>query len=45
MGYTPIYIKINNKIEALTIEELGEKYGIGWCNCLDEGKEEKNIVI
>jgi DNA polymerase elongation subunit (family B) len=41
MGYTPIYIKINNKIEALTIEELGEKYGKGWYNCLDEGKEEK----
>ena len=41
MGYTPIYIKINNKIEALTVEELGEKYGLGWCNCLDEGKEEK----
>jgi DNA polymerase elongation subunit (family B) len=41
MGYTPVYIKINNKIQALTVEQLGEKYGLGWYNCLDEGKEEK----
>jgi len=41
MGYTPIYIKINNKIEALTIEELAEKYGVGWNKCLELGKEEK----
>ena len=40
-GYTPVYIRINNIIEVLTIEELGEKYGTGWNICTEDGKEEK----
>lgn len=41
-GYTPIYVKVNDKLEILTIEELGCKYGDNnWIICNENGREEK----
>jgi len=41
---TPVYIRVNNQIEILTIEELGIKYGNNeWCKCLEPGKQEKEV--
>lgn len=28
-NYTPIYVRISNKVDLLTVEELADKYGIG----------------
>ena len=43
-NYTPIYVKFNGKIDILTIEELGEKYGNNnWIKCIEEGKQEKEF--
>jgi len=43
-NYTPIYVKFNGKIDILTIEELGEKYGNNnWIKCNEEGKQEKEF--
>ena len=36
-SYTPIYIKVNNQVEILTIEQLGEKYGHNnWLSYIEE---------
>ena len=41
-NYTPIYVKIDNKIHILTIEELVKKYGNeNWVICQEEGKQNK----
>ena len=41
-GYCPIYVKVNNKLEILTIEELGCKYGDNkWIIYNENGREEK----
>ena len=43
-NYTPVYIKVNNKIEILTIEQLGEKYGNNkWVKCIESGKQDKEF--
>ena len=43
-NYTPIYIKVNNNIDILTIENLAHKYGNnGWTTCTEEGKQEKEV--
>jgi DNA polymerase elongation subunit (family B) len=43
-NYTPIYIKFDNKIEILTIEELANKYGNNnWILCKEEGKQDKEF--
>ncbi len=43
-NYTPVYIKHNNKLDILTIEELAEKYGGDkWVMCKEEGKQEKEF--
>jgi DNA polymerase elongation subunit (family B) len=43
-NYTPVYIKINNNIDILTIEDLAEKYGNNnWVKCLEPGKQEKEV--
>ena len=43
-SYTPIYIKVNNNVEILTIEQLGEKYGNNnWIKCLEDGKQDKEF--
>ena len=40
-SYTPIYIKVNDKIEIITMEELGYKYGNNkWCYMLDDDDKE-----
>ena len=40
-NYTPITIKVNHVLEITTIEELGNKYGLGWGLCVEDGKEDK----
>ena len=43
-NYTPVYIKINEIIDILTIEELAEKYGNNnWVKCVEPGKQEKEF--
>ena len=43
-NYTPIYIKVNDEVCILTIEELAEKYGDNnWVNCTEPGKQEKEF--
>lgn len=43
-NYTPIYVKINGKVNVVTIEHLAEKYGENnWIKCLEEGKQEKEV--
>ena len=41
-SYTPVFIKVNNKIENVTIEEIGIKYGNNnWILCKEVGKQDK----
>ena len=41
-NYTPVYIKNNDIIDIVTIENLAEKYGNNnWVICIEEGKQEK----
>jgi len=41
---TPVYVKVNGKIDILTIEQLGEKYGNNnWIKCIEPGKQEKEF--
>jgi len=43
-NYTPMYIRVNNNIEILTIEELAKKYGNDeWILSEEEGKQEKEF--
>jgi len=43
-NYTPIYIKVGNNIDILTIEDLANKYGHNnWIQCLESGKQEKEV--
>jgi DNA polymerase elongation subunit (family B) len=43
-NYTPIYLKINNQLDIVTIEQAAEKYGKNnWVKCLEEGKQEKEV--
>jgi DNA polymerase elongation subunit (family B) len=43
-NYTPVYVKINDKIDILTIEQLAEKYGQNnWVKCVEEGKQDKEF--
>ena len=43
-SYTPIYVKINGKVDVVTIEHLAEKYGDNnWIKCLEQGKQEKEV--
>jgi DNA polymerase elongation subunit (family B) len=43
-NYTPIYVKVNNEIDILTIEHLAIKYGNNkWIMCKEEGKQEKEF--
>jgi DNA polymerase elongation subunit (family B) len=41
-NYTPIYIRVNDEIEILTIENLAEKYGSNnWILSTEKGKQDK----
>jgi DNA polymerase elongation subunit (family B) len=43
-SYTPTYIKQNNQIEILTIEELANKYGNNnWIKSTESGKQDKEF--
>ena len=43
-NYTPVYVKHNNLIDILTIEELAVKYGKNnWVKCSEEGKQDKEF--
>ena len=43
-NYTPVYVKVNNQIDILTIEELAEKYGKNnWVMCEEPGKQDKEF--
>jgi DNA polymerase elongation subunit (family B) len=43
-NYTPVYVKVNNTIDILTIEELAKKYGNNnWVKCVEPGKQEKEF--
>ena len=43
-NYTPIKVKVNDKLDILTIEHLAEKYGNNnWIMCKEEGKQEKEF--
>jgi DNA polymerase elongation subunit (family B) len=43
-NYTPVYIKCNNEIDILTIEQLAEKYGNNnWVKCVEHGKQDKEF--
>jgi DNA polymerase elongation subunit (family B) len=43
-NYTPVYVKVNNEIDILTIENLAKQYGNNnWVICKEEGKQEKEF--
>jgi DNA polymerase elongation subunit (family B) len=43
-NYTPVYIKSNNLVDILTIEELAVKYGKNnWVKCSEPGKQDKEF--
>ena len=45
-SYTPIYIKVNNQVEILTIDQLGEKYGNNnWIKYNDKESCELNNIL
>jgi len=43
-NYTPVYVKVNNNLDIITIEKLAEKYGNNnWVKCTEPGKQEKEF--
>ena len=43
-SYTPVYIRVNNNIEVVTVDSIVEKYGNGeWCICREVGKQDKEF--
>jgi DNA polymerase elongation subunit (family B) len=43
-NYTPVYAKVNNYIDIVTIEQLANKYGNNnWIKCCEPGKQEKEF--
>jgi len=43
-NYTPVYVRVNNKVVICTIEELACNYGNNnWIQCKEEGKQEKEF--
>jgi len=43
-NYTPIYIRVNDNFDIVTIEELANKYGNNnWVTCCEPGKQEKEF--
>ena len=42
--YTPIYVKVNNMIDILSIDSLAVKYGENnWVTCIEPGKQMKEF--
>ncbi len=43
-NYTPVYVKVNDTINILTVEQLAEKYGNNnWVKCSEIGKQDKEF--
>ena len=43
-SYTPVYVRVNDKIDICTIEKLADKYGVrGWIKCEEPGKQTKEF--
>jgi DNA polymerase elongation subunit (family B) len=43
-NYTPVFIRTNNLIDILTIEDLANKYGNNnWVKCSEPGKQDKEF--
>jgi len=43
-NYTPVYIKAQNQMDVLTVEQLAEKYGNNnWIKCIEPGKQDKEF--
>ena len=43
-SYTPVYVKVNDSFDIVTIEELANKYGNNnWVTCSEPGKQEKEF--
>jgi len=43
-NYTPVYIRVNDNFDIVTIEELANKYGNNkWVTCCEPGKQEKEF--
>jgi DNA polymerase elongation subunit (family B) len=41
-NYTPVYVKVKDNMDIVTIEQLAEKYGKNmWVTCSEPGKQEK----
>ena len=43
--YTPIYIKVDDQLQIMTIEQIGTTYGNNvWKTCVEPGKQEKEYI-
>jgi DNA polymerase elongation subunit (family B) len=43
--YTPIYIKVDDQLQIMTIEQIGSTYGNNaWKTCVEPGKQEKEYI-
>ena len=43
-NYTPVYVRVNENFDIVTIEELANKYGNNnWIKCSEPGKQEKEF--
>lgn len=43
-GYTPVYVKVDDKLYVCPIEEIVSLYGKGeWVPCVEEGKQDKEV--
>ncbi len=42
--YTPVYVKVDGKLQIVEMEKLAEQYGGNqWTTCIEEGKQEKEF--
>jgi DNA polymerase elongation subunit (family B) len=42
--YTPVYVKVDGKLQIVEMEKLAQQYGGNqWTTCLEEGKQEKEF--
>ena len=43
-NYTPVYVRVNNQIDILTVGTLSVKYGSNnWIKCVEPGKQDKEF--
>jgi DNA polymerase elongation subunit (family B) len=42
--YTPVYVKVDGKLQIVEMEKLAQQYGGNqWTTCIEEGKQEKEF--